>query len=225
MAELDKIWLFQRQKGLSDPDLAEFLGVHRSAIGKWRREESHPTRKNLYEFERRIKDNSPVGESEKYRENLTSASEKRSVHLKHSPGETRLIPFYDAVAVGGRAMLADQHAVGTPSDMIDPGTFLRAATGSLRVYGHSMFPKYPAGCIVAYREADIDVIAWGEDYVIELSDRRVIKRIEKGALQDIVNAVSYNKSEEYVYATMEIPKAKIKRLFMVLGKIELEASI
>jgi len=38
-------------------------------------------------------------------------------------------------------------------------------------------------------------------------------------------AVSYNKSEEYVYSLIDLPVRKIKRLFIVLRKIEVEASI
>lgn len=151
-----------------------------------------------------------------YRENLTPVPELANAGK---------IPFYDAVAVGGTALLADQSAVNKPNDMIDPGTFLRRATGSLRIYGHSMFPKYPAGCIVAFKEADKELIIWGEDYVIELEDRRIIKRVERGPQAGYILAVSYNKSEEYVYSPVEIPVVKIKRLYMVLGKIELEASI
>ncbi len=135
------------------------------------------------------------------------------------------IPFYDAVAVGGSVILADQSAVDAPNDMIDPGTFLRRATGSLRIYGHSMFPKYPAGCIVAFKGADKELIIWGEDYVIELEDRRIIKRVERGEQPGYILAVSYNKSEEYPYASIDVPLAKVKRLYMVLGKIELEASV
>lgn len=145
--------------------------------------------------------------------------------IKPKPIEAHQIPFYDAVAVGGFALLADQSAITEPTDMIEPGTFFRAATGSLRIYGHSMFPKYPAGCIVAFREADKEVIIWGEDYVVELEDRRIIKRIEKGKNEQNILAVSYNKSESYIYESVDIPVRKIKRLFMVLGKIELEASI
>lgn len=88
-----------------------------------------------------------------------------------------------------------------------------------------MFPKYPAGCIVAFKDADMEVIHWGEDYVIELSDRRIIKRVEKGDEKGWIKAVSYNKSSEYVYSPIDIPVTKIKRLYMVLGKVELEASI
>jgi SOS-response transcriptional repressor LexA len=140
--------------------------------------------------------------------------------------EPESVPFYDVVAVGGHSIIMeDQEAVyGGTTEMINPGSWFRSATGALRVYGHSMFPKYPAGCIVAFKDADKEVILWGEDYIIELSDRRVVKRIEKGE-NGFIKAVSYNKSEEYVYASIDIPVNKIKRLYMVLGKVELETSI
>lgn len=93
-------------------------------------------------------------------------------------------------------MVNEQEPVySSGTEMINQGTWFRTATGALRVYGHSMFPKYPSGSIIAFKPADKEVILWGEDYVIELSDRRIIKRIEKSANAGTINAVSYNKSE------------------------------
>lgn len=167
-----------------------------------------------------------TGKGEIFEEKHTSVSEPEFRIEKGEGGnKPNKIPFYDVIAVGGEALLADQIPNEYPTEMIEPGTFLKRATGSLRIYGHSMFPKYPAGCIVAFKDADKEVIIWGEDYVIELSDRRIIKRVEKGDEKGWIKAVSYNKSEEYVYSPIDIPVAKIKRLYMVLGKVELEASI
>jgi hypothetical protein len=136
------------------------------------------------------------------------------------------IPLYDTIAIGGLSLLMEEQvAYNNPIAMIEPGDILKSASGSLRVYGHSMFPKYPAGCIVGFREADMELILWGEDYVIELSNRRIIKRLEKHEDNTKVWAVSYNKSEEYKYANLEIPIKKIKRLYFVVGKAEIEASI
>lgn len=156
-----------------------------------------------------------------------------SVHYepKKKPGK---IPFYDVIAVGGASvMMHEQDAVSDrPTEMIDPGTFLRAATGALRVYGHSMYPKYPAGCIVAFKASSKpipDVIVWGEDYVIELEDRRIIKKVDKGDTKDYIKAVSMNGTNEekmkYQFDTIDIPLSAVKRMYMVLGKIVLEASI
>jgi hypothetical protein len=55
-----------------------------------------------------------------------------------------------------------------------------------------MFPKYPAGSIIAFKESKSGVIIWGEDYVIELEDRRIVKRIDKSKIEGHIKAVSYN---------------------------------
>ena len=138
------------------------------------------------------------------------------------------IPFYDATVVGGMSILADQTPISEPTEMIDPGTFLRQATGTLRVYGDSMYPKYPGGSVVAFKPTSTSVIIWGEDYVLELADRRIVKRLEKSAEgKDYVKAVSYNinKDGKYIYDPTDIPMTEIKRLFMVLGRVVIEASI
>jgi phage repressor protein C with HTH and peptisase S24 domain len=146
--------------------------------------------------------------------------------MAKSKSNSSLIPLYDAVAVGGNAMLADQAPVSEPAEYIDPGSWLRAATGSLRVYGNSMFPKYPAGSIIAFKESKSGVIIWGEDYVIELEDRRIVKRIDKSKIEGHIKAVSYNtNNEKYTYDPVDIPVQAVKRLYMVLGCVTLEASI
>lgn len=138
-----------------------------------------------------------------------------------------MIPFYDAVAIAGFGIMAEQTPVSKPKHMINPGTFFRNAEGALQITGHSMFPKYPSGCIVAYRQASLALILWGEDYVIELEeDRRLIlKRIEKSENKDCIKAVSYNvnKDNKYVYDPIDVPIKQIGRIFMVLGMIQLEA--
>jgi hypothetical protein len=73
------------------------------------------------------------------------------------------------------------------------------------------------------------VIIWGEDYVIELEERRIIKKVDRGDTKDTIKAVSLNgangEKTKYQYDPIEIPISAIKRMYMVLGKIELEASI
>lgn len=142
------------------------------------------------------------------------------------------IPFYDTIAVGGHALLAATDPLyESAAEMIEPGTFFRSATGALRVYGHSMFPKYPAGCIIAFRDGtDFSIIHYGEDYVIELEGMRIVKRVQKSKNEaECIQVNSYNTMKDdtgsLVYAPYDIPKESIKRMYKVLGKIELEASI
>lgn len=210
----DKLKEIRELKNLTQDQLAKKLGVEKQHVSNWERNKNQPGKENLD----KLMDVLGISASQllgKNNENSTPAL------------NTSKIPFYDAVAVGGVSLLAEQETVykSNGAEMIDPGTWFRSASGALRVYGHSMFPKYPAGCIIAFKDSDKDVLIWGEDYVIELQDRRIIKRIEKSKQDGYICAVSYNKSTEYVYATIELPITKIKRIFMVLGKVELEASI
>lgn len=204
------------KKQLKQDDLADLIGYSRQTIVQWEAKKSI----KLTEVEAK-KVALKLGVSLK---DLTYAPDEKTLSI---PGA---IPFYDAVAVGGTAMLADQTAVSEPTEMINPGTWFKSATGALRVYGHSMFPKYPAGCIVAFKGSKGDipsVIVWGEDYIIELEDRRILKKIDRGETKDSIKAVSYNinKDNKYVYDPIEIPMTAIKRMYMVLGKVELEASV
>jgi phage repressor protein C with HTH and peptisase S24 domain len=98
-------------------------------------------------------------------------------------------------AVGGQAMLADQAAVTNPVEYVNPGDFLKKATGTLRVYGNSAFPKYPSGSIVAFKETKSNTIHYGEDYVIELEDRRIIKRVQRSKKEGHIQVNSYKHHE------------------------------
>jgi transcriptional regulator with XRE-family HTH domain len=201
----DKILSIRKLHNLTQADFAGKIGVTRQTVINWEKGSTEPNEVELSGIVKYF--------------DIDVPSQSRDLDSK--------IPFYDAVAFGGSSKLIVQEqepVYSNGSEMINPGSWFRTATGALRVYGHSMFPKYPAGSIIAFKPADKDVMLWGEDYVLELPDRRIVKRIEKGP-SGYVKAVSYNKSEQYVYDTVEIPVEKIKRLYMVLGKIELETSI
>jgi phage repressor protein C with HTH and peptisase S24 domain len=155
-----------------------------------------------------------------------------STLVKSYPEQVKMIPFYDAVAVGGTSVQAEQDPITKPMEMINPGTWFKTAQGSLRVYGHSMFPKYPSGSIIAFKNgADHahKIIHYGEDYVIELDDLRIIKRVQKSKEKDCIQVNSYNTMKDdtgaQVFAPYDIPLAAIRRMYRVLGKVELEASI
>ncbi len=227
--KIDKILKTNRLEIDSIFDLEKKAGLGVGALRKYYVQDREPAGKTI----RKIKTFLGVNEEwwakqtgeifGDYPEKGTSVREPQEEYLRKNK-----IPFYDAAyAVGGTSMLADQTPIKAPTEMVDPGTFLRNATGTLRVYGHSMFPKYPSGCIVAFKVTSAEVIIWGEDYVIELEDRRIIKRVERGEGKDIIKAVSYNvnKDQKYVYDPIDIPLKAVKRMYMVLGKIELEASI
>jgi transcriptional regulator with XRE-family HTH domain len=217
MDVVGKILKYRDLHGLSNPKLAALLGVDRSLPGKWESGKAYPSRNNFPQFAKAMGITIEELQSGTDEENGTSVPKPQS-------GK---IPFFDAVAMGGQTILADQTPVYEPTEMIEPGTWFKQASGALRVYGHSMFPKYPSGCIVAFKVSTSSVIVWGEDYVIELSDRRIVKRVEKGEDKESIRAVSYNvnKDQKYIYDPIDIPRSEIKRMYIVLGKVELEASV
>lgn len=98
----------------------------------------------------------------------------------------------------------------------------------MRVYGDSMYPKYQAGCMIALREVfDKDNIVYGEDYVIETSEQRVLKRLlrsDKGEEYIEMNSINPQKDDRGrpIYAPKDIHLTKIRRIYKVLGQVRYE---
>jgi transcriptional regulator with XRE-family HTH domain len=209
--------ILRKKKGVTQADVAKALDISRTTYTNWETGRAEPNKEQIDRIVNYF-DITYDGLLGGY----SSSSGGKPTRV------SKQIPFYDTVAMGGMSVVAEQDAVyRNNAEYIEPGTWFNRATGALRVYGHSMFPKYPAGCIVAFRECSADtVLLWGEDYVLELEDRRILKRVEKSDRgEGYLKAVSYNKSLEYGYAPVEIERASVKRIFMVLGKVEMEASV
>lgn len=145
---------------------------------------------------------------------------------KRPKGEHK-IPLYDAGAVGGRQVVSNMDGLAGPVEMIDAGPY-KDATGAMYVYNDSMSPKYKNRDKIAFKEvADRDLILYGEDYIIETSEYRVVKNIQKGDDKNHIMACSYNADVwdtgamkgRLIHESFEIPIKKIKALYLVLGKI------
>ncbi len=144
------------------------------------------------------------------------------------PKERHLIPFYDVTAIGGRQYDADMAPAAATPEMIDTGDWFNDATAAMRVQGDSMFPEYKSGSIVALKQiVDKRVIMYGEDYVVETDEFRVIKRIQRSDNPQCLLACSTN-SEQWesgplkgrlIHEPFEIPKDAIRRMFLVLGEV------
>lgn len=137
----------------------------------------------------------------------------------------KLIPFYDDVStIGGvNERSASLEAVSQPTDYIDTGDWFRNATAAIRHYGESMV-EYPPGCILALKEVyDRELIIPGRDYVIETSEYRVTKRIQRGKDSDHITAYSTN-PETYadgrlIHEPFDIPWRAVMRISSVLGYV------
>ena len=134
-----------------------------------------------------------------------------------------LIPLYDDVAtIGGSKVVANTDGTSTPSEYIDTGDWFTDASAAIRHYCDSMI-EYPSGCILALKEVkDRNLLIFGKNYVIETSEYRITKRLQKGT-DDILMAYSTN-CETYtdgklVHEPIPVPRSAIIRIFLVLGYV------
>lgn len=155
-------------------------------------------------------------------------SEATPSSLPISEKKRHLIPLFDVTSIGGRQYDADMTAVSTPSEMIDTGDWFQDATAAMRVQGDSMSPEYKSGSIVALRQInDQRIIMYGEDYVVETDEIRVIKRLQRADDPAYLMACSINQEEwesgpmkgHLIHEPFEIPRSSIRRLFLVLGEV------
>lgn len=91
--------------------------------------------------------------------------------------EYHLIPLFDGVVTAsmtGTDLSSQTEAV----EKVNAGDWFRDATAAMRVHGDSMYPDYHSGSIVAMREVNNKrLVVYGQDYLIETSEYRVLKKI------------------------------------------------
>jgi transcriptional regulator with XRE-family HTH domain len=215
MTELD-VKALRLKYGLSQQQLADKTGIPKGRINNWEQGQGQPKGPDTIKLNQ-----------------FFDSLEMNSSHLKLEKGGVKTpdpIPFYDAVAVAGiAAYQSDLSPVAIPTETVNPGTWFRSATAAMRVYGDSMFPKYKSGCIIALKEIiDKDEIVYGEDYVMETSEQRVLKRVmksEKGDEYIEMNSINPQTDSrgKQIYASKDFHLTKVKRVYKVLGQICYEA--
>ena len=139
----------------------------------------------------------------------------------------KVIPLYDAEAAAGNGYEMDM-SPARPIEMIQIGGFLRESEAALRVYGSSMIPHYPPGCIVALKPWVERFIEPGAVYVVETTSNRYLKRLmyntDKTALRCLSdNTIRHEDGSakgELCYPEFEIPVEDVRRLFRVVGVIK-----
>ena len=155
---------------------------------------------------------------------LTGKGEMLNAPKKESTPQS-LIPMYDVEAVGG-SDLADTSAITKPTRMINIGDFLKDSQAAIRVYGNSMLPGYPSGCIIGTREVSGSVLEWGEVYVVETQDARYIKRLyqaDNGITCYSDNTKGFTEGPRKgkpLYEPFNVPKDEIIRMHRVVGVIK-----
>lgn len=153
--------------------------------------------------------------------------------LKDPPSEAdeiitgKVIPLYDAEVAAGSAYGMDMEPT-RPIGMIEIGGFLKDSESALRVYGNSMTPHYPPGCIVGTKLWTERFIEPGKVFIVETRENRFLKRLYYSADKSAIRCLSDNTMKheagpaagEFCYPEFEIPLDSIIRLHRVVGVIK-----
>ncbi|WP_418981747.1 LexA family transcriptional regulator [Alistipes sp.] len=152
----------------------------------------------------------------------------------HSPKEEqsvistgRVIPYYDAEVAAGTTYGMEMIQTA-PSGMIEIGGLMKDSEFAMRVYGNSMVPNYPAGCVIGLRQYNEHFIEPGTVYVVETLENRFLKRLYYNRDKSAFRCLSDNHMRhengpmegEYYYPEFEIPFQDVKRLLRVTGVIK-----
>lgn len=134
------------------------------------------------------------------------------------PSGPHRTPIYDIdVTAGSRELSREFTADRIIGSMHVPQ--LSADSVIVRVNGDSMEPEVPDGAFVAIRTiSDTDVVFWGQIYVVVLDDYRMVKYLRRHKDPDMVVLHSANPQ----YDDIELPRSKIRNLFMVEAVLSLK---
>jgi transcriptional regulator with XRE-family HTH domain len=158
--------------------------------------------------------------------NLNINLSEKNVQLVQKSEQRKLIPFYDINVEAGTVSVSNMDAVSEPDEWIDAGDWFLDADSAMRVHGDSMFPLYKSGSIVVMREIhDKKLIVYGRDYVIQTSEYKVIKRLQKSDVPHCwlacsVNDETWEKGDlagKLIHEPFDIDIDSVTKLFMVLG--------
>lgn len=139
----------------------------------------------------------------------------------------KLIPLFDAEAAAGSdysVSMEPAHQVG----MIEIGSLLRDSECGIRVYGNSMIPNYPPGCVIGVRPHLDSFIVPGKVYVVETRNDRYLKRLFHAVGKTALRCLSDNTKKfddgpmagQFCFPDFEIPIEEITRIFKVVGVIK-----
>lgn len=139
----------------------------------------------------------------------------------------KVIPYYDAEVAAGTNYEMEM-AQTAPVGMIEIGGLLKDSEFAMRVYGNSMVPNYPAGCVIGLRQYNEHFIEPGTVYVIETEENRFLKRLYYSKDKKAFRCMSDNHMKhetgpmegEHFYPEFEIPFEDVRRLLRVTGVVK-----
>ena len=155
----DRIRILRSGRALTQQAVAEALGVSRSAVAMWEKDEREPDLETLAQLAKLL--GVP----------LTALVERREAPLPQNlrPVRARRIPLLGTIAAGEPIFAEEEHET-----YVDVGGSVRADF-ALEVKGESMEPVYKDGDVVYIRSQD-DVLD-GQVAAVVVDDSATLKRV------------------------------------------------
>lgn len=197
----------RKMNGISQQDLAAYLGVGQSFISQIERGAS-PIPEAIA---------NKILANPNWEIVIDTFENHGTVNMQQGRQDEKAIPLvtFDAVAGYGTPVFEDS-LIEAYYDVRE----FKTADFLIRVKGESMTPKYNGGDLVACRMVnDILFLQWGRVYVLYTRSQGVmIKRVQPANDPDNITCVSENQK----YSQFEVPKSDIVNLALVVGSISLE---
>jgi len=224
---------------MSAEKFAQYIGLNAERLRKWEKG-INPKEDDMLLIEEYFNvhrdDLDKIGKFRFYSKNVENNLKEGgepyiNVRLKQKNRDYyKKIPFYDAQASAGN-ISADITPISAPSGSIDIGDLLNDSEAAIRIYGNSMIPGYPPGCVIGLVKCQSRFIEPGEVYVIETADRRMLKRLfyrNDDSSSEFFTCYSDNlmlfeggaRNGKLAYPPFDIPIAEITNIFMVSGVIK-----
>lgn len=237
----------REKQNISAQKVAEWMGVDAARLRKWEEKDLNPREADTAKIESAFGctidkilelDRIPLfqyvpksdfpGSVEEKDESASYLTQRRD--LKNNGTKKRLVPLFDAPTAAG-LIETEMTPIHAPAGAIDVGDLLDDSQAALRIYGNSMLPGYPPGCVVGLIKVSGSYIEPGEVYVIETRDGRVLKRLfykEDNPDSEDLMCVSDNnlkfesgaRNGKLAYPPFYIKKAEVINLFAVTGTIK-----
>lgn len=226
MRRIDRFDKYMKYSGLNDNKVTVQLGLTVGVIGKSRKEGRDLSDKVIEEILNYYTDINRIwlltGDGEMLKSDSPVVAENMNVICTG-----RVIPYYDAEVAAGTAYGMEMTQT-QPAGMIEIGGLMKDSEFAMRVYGNSMVPNYPAGCVIGLRQYTEHFIEPGTVYVVETAENRFLKRLYYNKERSAFRCLSDNHMKhengpmtgEYFYPEFEIPFEDVKRLLRVTGVIK-----
>lgn len=194
-------------KGLSQSDFAQSLGVSLRTVQNWEAKEDNISKKIELLIKTKYAENTQ-------KKNVTNLDFKPTANEKE-----KKVPYYD-IDVTSSITTSFSDVVEEPSFYVDYQPF-NDCTAYVNNYGDSMFPKYKNGERLAVKQiSNFDVISWGETYlVITNENANNLKTVKDVHPHDDFDKIILRASNPAYKGDTPINKEDIIAMFAVKGKI------